>query len=343
MDRCADSHPEFAEFELYGRVGYATEGVYVTKAVRVGEQGVSSIALDADIPAGCQVKVEARTGPTLIVDDRWSEFVDAPVGVSLRDPALTAEYAIFRISLISDGIATPMVRGLRVNGLSQMYFTGVDGDVSRILSAISPDGLNWTQNAEPVVDIGGILGFESVASPDVRQLLDGSWTLYFLGKKSGQWGIYRATSANGSSWSVGSDAILTLEAGETGFASTQYLPLLDGTDRLYFTSFMGNNPRILSAAAAPEGQIEVDNIPPDVAIAFPQAGSILTGGFQVTGPATDRNYQNQQTNFVQYTFDLSGDGGQSWNPLSTGINPVVNDVLAVLNTQAFVDGDYLLR
>jgi hypothetical protein len=343
MDRWANSHPEFAEFELYGEVGYATEGVYVTKAVRVGEQGVSSVALDADIPAGCQVKVEARTGPTLIVDSHWSEFVDTPIGISLRDPALSGEYAIFRITLQSDSNDTPLVRGLRVNGLSELYFTGVDSGASRILSAVSLDGLNWIQNAEPVIDVGGILGFENVASPDVRQLLDGSWVLYFRGEKGGKWGIYRATSSSGSSWSVQSDAILSLEPGETGFGSTQYLPLLDGTDRLYFTSFTGNNPRILSAASAPEGQVEVDNIPPDVAIAFPQAGSILTGGFQVTGTATDRNYLNQKTNFVQYTFDLSGDGGQSWNSLATGINPVVNDVLAVLSTQAFADGDYLLR
>lgn len=268
IDRWSNSHPEFAEFELYGAVQYATEGVFLSSVFLVGEQGLTSLQWDADVPGGTSIQVEARTGPVFMVDDRWSDFVVVQPQISLTETGLAGQFAQLRITFTGDGIQTPELRSVSLNGNRRLYYTGTSGGISRILSAVSNDGVTWVPDPVPMVDIGGIAGFESVKSPDVQMLPDKTFVLYFLGRKAGQWAIYQGVSENGLIWDLNEEPVISLVSGETGFGGLQFLPLLDGTSRLYFTSLSNTGRRILSAASAPEGQVEIDNFPPDVAIAF---------------------------------------------------------------------------
>jgi predicted GH43/DUF377 family glycosyl hydrolase len=92
---------------------------------------------------------------------------------------------------------------LKLAGGYRMWYGGYDGANWRILSASSPDGLNWTRQGL-AVNIGGTNEGLLIGSPDVVLDSDGTYKMYYNGgNKSSQpynFRIFMATSPDGVTW-----------------------------------------------------------------------------------------------------------------------------------------------
>ena len=95
-----------------------------------------------------------------------------------------------------------------------MYYGAMRGDFSdpqvRLFRATSPDGLQWTRSATPIVSPGppGSWDATNVETPSVLKLPDGSYRLYYTGGKEPETEVYQiglATSADGSNWQKAAD------------------------------------------------------------------------------------------------------------------------------------------
>lgn len=105
-----------------------------------------------------------------------------------------------------------------------MYYSGSDGTNSRILSAISSDGLTWTKESGIRIDGGG--------NPDVIELPDRTYRMYY--ESSNQ--ILSATSTDGLTWIKESGIRLTTggtyDSGQVH--DPNVIKLSDGTYRMYY-------------------------------------------------------------------------------------------------------------
>lgn len=77
---------------------------------------------------------------------------------------------------------------------------------------------------------------------------------------------------------------------------------------------------------------------PPLAITDPQPGAILRGEVTITGTTDIENFTSAQLDFA-YASDQAG----SWFPLQSFSSPVLDSALAVWNTAAISDGEYVLR
>ena len=108
--------------------------------------------------------------------------------------------------LDSQSILTPNVVRLPVGGY-RMYYTGlgpgrvIPASQGYILSAVSPDGLNWRK--EPGIRLGVHEPYAArrVLCPDVIPLPDGRWRMYFQASSGdGPSAVLSATSVDGLEW-----------------------------------------------------------------------------------------------------------------------------------------------
>lgn len=77
---------------------------------------------------------------------------------------------------------------------------------------------------------------------------------------------------------------------------------------------------------------------PPVAITTPAAGEVLRGSVTVTGMLEVPSFASARLDFA-YASDQTG----TWFTLQTFSSPVVDSTLAVWDTTAITDGDYILR
>lgn len=77
---------------------------------------------------------------------------------------------------------------------------------------------------------------------------------------------------------------------------------------------------------------------PPVAITSPLAGDILRGEVTITGTTDIENFLSAQLDFT-YASNPAG----NWFTLQTVSQPVLSSALAIWNTEAISDGDYILR
>src|SRR5258706_16239740 len=85
---------------------------------------------------------------------------------------------------------------------------------------------------------------------------------------------------------------------------------------------------------------------PPIAITSPLAGDILRGQVTITGTTDIANFLSAQLDFSYASNPQSPDalsGAGNWFTLQTFSQPVLNAALAVWDTTAISDGDYILR
>ena len=166
----------------------------------------------------------------------------------------------------SDPVVIEVPDGLR------MYYHAFDGNNSRIMSAVSADGLNWVKEPGVRIDTGppgspdqlGASHFDIVEGPDGRLLM------YYAGGQNEVFGdsILSAISIDGLTWTKESGIRVNLDPpgsfDDTRVLQPSILQLSDGEFRMYYTGFHGNLPRILSAITQVVAVHPVVAVNPDV-------------------------------------------------------------------------------
>ncbi len=145
------------------------------------------------------------------------------------------------------------------DGRWRMFYAGLDGSRSRILSAVSDDGLTFDRDAGVRVDVGGPYDSIQAFAQSVRRLLDGNWEMLYSGQNSSTTRILRATSTDGFNWVK--DTQVWIEPGvlqEQGVLKPEVVYLPDGTRRiLHHGTSSDLFFRIFSASASEVGTIIV--------------------------------------------------------------------------------------
>ncbi|MBP7687344.1 MAG: hypothetical protein KA765_05535 [Thermoflexales bacterium] len=121
----------------------------------------------------------------------WTKYGSNPV----LAPTLAWEGSrVFGPTVISD------------TGLYKMWYAASDGTTTRIGYATSPDGITWTKQGNPVLDVGPTgAGYDTwddayVSRPSVIKI-DGTYHLWYTGNDGLTDRIGHATSADGVNWS----------------------------------------------------------------------------------------------------------------------------------------------
>ncbi len=78
--------------------------------------------------------------------------------------------------------------------------------------------------------------------------------------------------------------------------------------------------------------------PPEAEIAAPSAWECVCDSVEVVGTADDPDGFP-----VQWTLDYAPLGSSAWTTIASGSTPVIDDTLAIWNTAALTEGDYVLR
>jgi hypothetical protein len=158
----------------------------------------------------------------------------------------------------SAGAYSPDVIALS-NGTYRMYYAGFDGTHSRILSAVSTDGENWSREAGVRIDIWG--PYTALYAPEVIQLADGSYRMYFSARSGSPLyaNIHSAASTDGIHWGIISG--VRIQHGGTADAVLAQSPAIvqnpngtpyvypDGRFRMYYAGYDGTHFRILGASS----------------------------------------------------------------------------------------------
>jgi len=110
-----------------------------------------------------------------------------------------------------EGVSSPNV--LYDGKRYRMWYAGYDGEHLRIGYAVSLDGISWTKEAGPVLDVGaeGSWDSEGVSSPSV--LYDGKrYHMWYAGYDGEHLRIGYATSLDGISWTKEAGPVLDVGA-----------------------------------------------------------------------------------------------------------------------------------
>jgi hypothetical protein len=89
-------------------------GTYVSRLLDIQQMvGWRRAILDADVPAGTSLTVEARTGSTSTPDTSWTPWTDIGGGsAALPDGVKASRYLQYRLRLTGSAAATPVVRAI---------------------------------------------------------------------------------------------------------------------------------------------------------------------------------------------------------------------------------------
>lgn len=168
------------------------------------------------------------------------------------------------------GVSSPEVVMLP-NGTYRMYYTGHQTlnvyNNYRILSATSSDGINWVQDPGIRINNNGSYDNRYAYAPDIIELPDGTYRMYYTGLVWGGYGTYyilSAVSSDGLTW--------TKEGGirihpPPNVTSGDTIILSGGTYRMYYSVPGGTSggAMIISAVSSDgltwikESGIRVDN------------------------------------------------------------------------------------
>jgi len=148
---------------------------------------------------------------------------------------------------------------VEISGGLRMYYHGFDNNSSRILSALSTDGLNWVKEPGARIDPGPAGSPDQLGAShfDIVELPDGRLRMYYAGGQTEVFGdsILSAISTDGFTWTKEDGIRVSLGPpgafDDTRVLQPSILQLSDATLRMYYTGFHGDLPRILSAIAAP--------------------------------------------------------------------------------------------
>jgi hypothetical protein len=157
-----------------------------------------------------------KTGPRVVIKESatsykmWYEAVPAPnastVGyaTSTDGKSWTKQGSVLSPSAPWEGGVNGEISPNTIlieGGVYKMWYHsfGPDGK-RRIGYATSPNGLSWTKNPAPVLDVGADGAFDDymVTEPRVFKLENGSYRMYYGGMRNSERGQYRLMTANSS-------------------------------------------------------------------------------------------------------------------------------------------------
>lgn len=154
------------------------------------------------------------------------------------------------------GMDDPFV--VEIDGGLRMYYVAFDGVNTRILSALSSDGLRWRLESGVRVDIGPAGSADQLGASHfyIIGLPDGRLQMYYSGGSKEPFGdsILSAVSVDGLTWAK--EPGVRLDLGPPGSFDERLLlqpsivQLPDGRFRMYYAGFLETF-RILSAIAEP--------------------------------------------------------------------------------------------
>lgn len=225
---------------------------------------VSSDGLNWTAEPGTRMSEGALPSVIELPDGRWRMYYNSPGSIqsAISDDGLNFQAEGLRLATNLGG---PSVVKLD-DGRYRMYLqdfefiavtvtTGmprmdVSPSVSRIKSAISPDGLSWEM--EPGVRIDAQY---AIGTPDIVKLPDGSFQLYFFAgsekmAEEGVEGVYRAESADGLSFSNITFVFgkyIDEEGRKVGTADPCVAKMKDGW-RIYYGSCVGTHSKGIGSA-----------------------------------------------------------------------------------------------
>ena len=227
--------------------------------------------------------------------------IDVPIDTAV-DPAPEEQWPVGEERTGIYGVVTPNVVALPEGGY-RMYYTQIlpregfpvgandyDNSTTRILSAVSMDGLAWSPEAgvRLSAEQGGAGDFR-VVSPEVVPLADksGGWRMYFEcnpGPQAVASSLRSAVSADGLTWVVESGVRL---GGDGSYNSPRLIFLNDGRCRLY----CGDRGRGIVSALSEDGGLTfvlepglriAQESPYEALTAFaPEVLSIEGGGYRM--------------------------------------------------------------
>jgi hypothetical protein len=157
-----------------------------------------------------------KTGPRVVIKESatsykmWYEAVPAPnastVGyaTSTDGKSWTKQGSVLSPSAPWEGGVNGEISPNTIlieGGVYKMWYHSFGPDNKRRIGyATSPNGLSWTKNPAPVLDVGADGAFDDymVTEPRVFKLENGSYRMYYGGMRNSERGQYRLMTANSS-------------------------------------------------------------------------------------------------------------------------------------------------
>ena len=116
----------------------------------------------------------------------------------------------------SGGVIQPCV--VYENGTYKMWFSSITSNAACVINyATSPDGINWTRNATPVITPGQGTTWDAastIAGPVIK--VDNTYRMYYTGfsNRYNNWNIGLATSPDGITWTKSMQPVLLGTSGD---------------------------------------------------------------------------------------------------------------------------------
>jgi hypothetical protein len=132
----------------------------------------------------------------------------------------------------------------------QMWYSASDGGKNRIGYASSPDGIVWTKNSGPVLDLGDFSKFDEDGVMGATVIKIGStYHMWYTGVSGTATGLGYATSPDGIAWTRQNGGNSVLEPTQTGtFDSTSIgapsVVLFNNVYLMYYSGYNGNKYQI---------------------------------------------------------------------------------------------------
>lgn len=245
-------------------------------------------------------------------------------------------------ALSSDGLTWTKEGGIRIHpppnvtsgdtiilsdGTYRMYYS-VPGGTSggaMIISAVSYDGSTWTVENDIRVDNGGIYDTQSASHPDIVELPDGTYRMYYGGWDGTVSSILSAVSSDGLTWTKMAGEVITSGGiyASVNVGGPHILKLSGGTYRMYYSGYDGVHLRILSAISGIEVIIDIKpGIYPN-AINLGSKGLIPIAIFsevdfdattvdpdtvELAGATVDMKGKGKSNKYMAHEEDVDGDG-----------------------------------
>lgn len=238
------------------------------------------------------------------------------------DSPVRGQLGIWDVTDLKGTIFSLKLKVIDVVGNVSCYTTSFSVDTVTEITSLGRDKYLFSPNGDGVLDDVNIsYEINEYASVDVRvfrllQGADGHYTLDSAPVRTIVSGLQHLSGTENTSWDGRGDSGAPVPDGKYGVA--------------VFATDSCNNTTIKWIA------VEVDNTPPTTVITYPRPGDPLGNIVEVKGTADDLHFQSYTLEYGQ------GDNPDAWLFVSSGANPVKDNILGKWNTFG-LDGRWTLR